>query len=164
MIREMKEGEEVSVRTLIAKFDFEDQALWRKQLKSLEECLQKSKAIRISREIEGKNAVYVAGEEGKIIGFCWCTVVDRGVDKQGEIVEFYVEKDFRSRGVGRDLVAIAKQFFIDEKVEVAFVWTHHGNQGAIELNKKAGFNEVTQLVMVFVPTTEATSQTSAEKL
>jgi ribosomal protein S18 acetylase RimI-like enzyme len=163
MIREMEKVEADFVRTLIAKLDFEDQTLWRKQLKSLEECLQKSNAIRISREIEGKNAIFVADEEGKIVGFCWCTVVDRGVDRQGEIAEFYVEKDFRSRGIGRDLIAVAKQFFIDEKVEVAFVWTHHANQAAIELYKMAGFNEVTQLVMAFVPTTQSTNQ-SAEKL
>ena len=163
MIREMNEGEEGSVRTLIAELDYEDQTLWRKQLKSLEECLQKSNAIRISREIEGKNAIFVADEESRIVGFCWCTVVDRGVDKQGEIAEFYIGKDFRSKGVGRDLIAVAKQFFIDEKVDVAFVWTHYANQAAIELYKKAGFNEVTQLVMAFVPTTQATNQ-SAEKL
>jgi hypothetical protein len=27
----------------------------------------------------------------------------------------------RSRGIGRDLIAVAKRFFIDEKVKVAFV-------------------------------------------
>jgi GNAT superfamily N-acetyltransferase len=163
MIREMRNGEEHSVRTLLAKLDYEDQILWHKGVKSLEECLQKSNAIRISREIEGKNAIFVADEEGKIVGFCWCIVVDRGVDKQGEIAEFYIEKDFRSRGIGRDLIAVAKQFFIDEEVDVAFVWTHHGNQAATELYKNAGFKEVTQLVMAFIPESKLTNQHS-EKL
>jgi len=163
MIREMRKGEEHSVRTLLAKLDYEDQILWHKGLKSFEECLQKSNAIPISRMIKGKNAIFVADECDKIIGFCWCTVVDRGVDKQGEIAEFYLEKDFRGRGIGRDLIAVAKQFFIDEKVEVAFVWTHHGNQTAIELYKNAGFKEITQLVMVFIPESQPTNQHS-EKL
>ena len=103
-------------------------------------------------------AIFVAEEDSKIVGLCWCTVVDRGVDKQGEIAEFYVEKEFRNRGIGKDLIAVAKQFFIDEKVEVAFVWTHHGNQAATELYESAGFKEVTQLVMAFVPELQPTNQ------
>jgi hypothetical protein len=83
MIREIERGEEGSVRTLLGKLDFEDRSLWQKQPKPLEECLLKYGATRVSREVEGKNRIFVADEEGKIVGFSWCTVVDRGVDKQG---------------------------------------------------------------------------------
>jgi ribosomal protein S18 acetylase RimI-like enzyme len=86
-----------------------------------------------------------------IVGLCWCTIVDRGVDKQGEVAEFYVESEFRGKGVGKELMAAAKQLFVDEQVVVAFVWTHHGNKAAIELYKNAGFKQVDQLVMTYVP-------------
>jgi ribosomal protein S18 acetylase RimI-like enzyme len=125
--------------------------LWRSQTKPLEEYLLKRNQKPISEKIEGKNAIFVAEEDGKIVGLCWCTAVDRGVDKQGELAEFYVEKEFRGRGIGADLIASAKQFFVDEKVEVAFVWAHRGNQAAIELYRGSGFKEVTQIVMAFVP-------------
>jgi len=151
MIRRMKYGEEDMVRALISELDYEDQTYWLKQTKPLEQCLAKSSRIPISEEIEGKNVIFVAEEDGKLVGLCWCSIVDRGVDKQGEIAEFYVEREYRSKGIGKELITAAKQLFISERVEVAFVWTHHGNKAAIELYKSVGFKEVDQLVMAFVP-------------
>lgn len=150
MIREMKLGEEDKVRELIAKLSYEDQTFWRKQTKSLEGYLAETSKIPISEEIKGKNVIFVAEEDGVIVGLCWCSIVDRGVDKQGEVAEFYVEREFRGKEVGKDLITAAKKLFIDEQVEVAFAWTHHGNKAAIELYKSAGFKEVDQLVMAYV--------------
>ena len=158
MIREMKYGEEDRVRTILAKLDYEDQVFHCKQPKSLEQCLAESSNVSLPERIEGKNAIFVAEEGGKVIGLCWCTVVDRGVDKQGEVAEFYVEEEFRGKGIGNELIAVAKQFFIDEKVTVAFVWTHRGNEPAIELYKSASFKEVDQLVMAFIPPKENENQ------
>lgn len=157
MIRQMRRREENSIRTLLAKLSYEDQIFWQRQVKPLEEYLEKCVKIKIGEEIEGKNVIFVAEESNNIVGFCWCSIVDRGVDKQGEIAEFYVEKEYRSRGIGHDLVVAAKQLFINEHVEVAFVWTHHGNQAAIELLEEAGFKKVDQIVMAFVPSQEKES-------
>lgn len=77
------------------------------------------------------------------MGLCWCTIVDRGIDKQAEIAEFYVERRHRGKGIGKELIKAAKQLFINEHVEVAFVWTHHGNKAALKLYKDAGFKEGT---------------------
>jgi ribosomal protein S18 acetylase RimI-like enzyme len=150
MIRKMKHGKEDSVRTLLAKLGFGDQTFWRRETKSLEEYLAESSRIALSEEIKGKNVFLVAEEDGKVVGFCWCTIVDRGIDKQGEVAEFYVEKEYRGKGIGKELLAAAKQLFIKEQVKVAFVWTHFGNEAAIALYKDAGFKEVDQLVMAFV--------------
>ena len=158
MIREMKHGEEDRVRAILAKLDYEDQVFHRKQAKSLEQWLAESSNVSITKRIEGKNVVFVAEEDGKVVGLCWCTVVDRGVDKQGEIAEFYVEEGFRGKGIGNALIAAAKQFFIDEKVTVAFVWSHRGNEPAIELYRNVGFREVDQLVMAFIPRKESGNQ------
>lgn len=152
MIRHMEPGEEYKVRRLIAQLSYEDQILWRKQTKSLEEYLEEYSKMPVSKEIEGKNAIFVAEKDSKIIGLCWCTIVDRGVDRQGEIAEFYVEGEYRRKGIGKELIKVAKQFFSNEKAEVAFVWTHHGNEAAIRLFRNVGFKEVTQLVMAFKPT------------
>ena len=150
MIRQMKHGEEDKIRELIAKLSYEDQTLWRKRIKPMEECLTESSRIPVSAEIKGKNVILVAEEDGTIVGLCWCSIVDRGVDKQAEIVEFYIEREYRGRGIGKELITAAKQLFINEQVEVAFVWTHHGNKAAIELYKDAGFKEVDQIVMALV--------------
>ena len=158
MIREMKHGEEDRVRAILAKLDYEDQVFHRKQAKSLEQWLAESSNVSITKRIEGKNVVFVAEEDGKVVGLCWCTVVDRGVDKQGEIAEFYVEEGFRGKGIGNALIATAKQLFINEKVTVAFVWSHLGNEPAIELYRNVGFREVDQLVMAFIPRKESGNQ------
>jgi ribosomal protein S18 acetylase RimI-like enzyme len=151
MIRQMRHGEEDQVRRLIANLDYENQVFWRKQAMTLEGCLTRSSRIPIREEIKGKNIILVAEEGNMIVGLCWCTIVDRGVDKQGEIAEFYVANEFRGKGVGKELMTAAKQVFIDEHVEVAFVWTHHDNISAVKLYEDSGFKEVTQLVMAFVP-------------
>jgi len=150
MIRQMKHREEDKIRELIARLSYEDQTLWRKQIKPLEEYLMESGRIPISEEIEGKNVIFVAEEEGMLVGLCWCTIVDRGVDKQAEVVEFYVEREYRGKGIGKELLTAAKQLFINEKVEIAFTWTHHGNEAAIKLYKDVGFKEVDQAVMALV--------------
>jgi len=151
MIRQMKHEEEDKVRALIAKLSYEDQVFWRGQTKSMEEYLVESSRIPTGEEIKGRNVILVAEEDGGIVGLCWCTIVDRGIDRQGELTEFYVEREFRGKGVGNELLAAAKRLFTNEQVGVAFVWTHHGNKDAIKLYKNAGFKEVDQLVMAFVP-------------
>lgn len=150
----MKLGEEDCIRALLARLSYEDQTFWRKQAKRLKEYLSKSSKIRVGEEIKGKNVILVAEEDSKIVGLCWCTIVDRGIDKQGEIAEFYVEKEYRGKNIGAELMAAAKQLFINEQVEVAFAWTHHGNEVAIKLYKNAGFKEVDQLVMALVLSTK----------
>lgn len=124
----------------------------------MEECLEKSRRIPVGEEIDGKNTILVAEEDGKMAGLCWCTIVDRGVDRQGEIAEFYVESEYGGKGIGKELITAAKQLFVDEQVEVAFVWTHRDNTSAIELYKSAEFREVTQLVLAFVPTGQSKTE------
>jgi len=148
-IRQMKHGEEDKVRELLVKLSHEDQTFWRKQIKPLEKYLVESIRKPVSEEIKGKNAIFVAEENGMIAGLCWCTIVDRGVDKR--VVEFYVEREFRGKGIGKELIAVAQQLFVNEHVEVAFAWTHRGNKAAIKLYENARFKEVDQLVMAFVP-------------
>ena len=147
----MELGEEGQVRRLLAELSYEDQALWREQAEPLEEYLEKYRKIPISHKVKGRSAIFVAEEEGKIVGLCWCTLVDRGIDRQGEIAEFYVEKEHRGKGIGNELLETSKQFFIRERAEVVFVWTHQGNEAAIELYENAGFKKVTQIVMAYAP-------------
>jgi len=93
----MEFGEEDEVRRLLAELSFEDQTLWRKEAKPFLECLEKYSRVPISRAVDGKNAIFIAEEEGKIIGLCWCTLVDRGIDRQGEISEFYIKEEHRGK-------------------------------------------------------------------
>jgi ribosomal protein S18 acetylase RimI-like enzyme len=147
----MERGEEDKVRGLIARLEYEDQVFRRNQSRPLSKCMEKRSSAPVRRRIAGKNVILVAEEDSTIMGLCWITIIDRGLDKQGEIAEFCVEKRFRRRGIGRELVMAAKQLFIDEHVNVAFAWTHHENKPAVKLYEKAGFKQVTQLVLAFVP-------------
>ena len=54
-------------------------------------------------------------------------------------------------GLGTELLMAARKLFVDEKVDVAVVWTRKENETAVKLYKKAGFNETTQLIMSFFP-------------
>jgi hypothetical protein len=96
MIRHMKRGEEDKVRELIARLEYEDQSSQRKQSKPLSEYMEKRFSVPVRRRIAGKNVILVAEEDETIAGLCWITIMDRGVDKQGEIAEFYVEKRFQT--------------------------------------------------------------------
>jgi L-amino acid N-acyltransferase YncA len=151
MIREMRSGEEDKIRELLAKLSFEDQTFWRKQTRSLENYAAKYDETPIGKKVKGENIILVAEDRGVIVGLCWCTIADRGIDRQGEVAEFYVEKEFRGKGVGRELLSVAKELFLSQNVEVAFAWTHHGNKAATKLYEEAGFKLVDQVVMAFVP-------------
>jgi ribosomal protein S18 acetylase RimI-like enzyme len=147
----MKRGEEDKIRELIARLEHEDQSFRRKEPKPLSEYMEKRCSVLVRTRITGKNVILVAEEDRRIVGLCWITITDRGVDKQGEIAGFYVENRFRRRGIGQELLMAARQVFINERVEVAFAWTHYENRAAVRLYEKAGFKQVTQLVLVFVP-------------
>ncbi|UCH32844.1 MAG: GNAT family N-acetyltransferase [Candidatus Bathyarchaeota archaeon] len=113
--------------------------------------MEKYSKIPINHVIKGKNAILVAEEERKIVGLCWCTLMDRGIDRQGEIAEFYIEEEHRDRGIGKELLETAKRFFTRGRAEVVFVWARHGNEAAKKLYRNAGFKEVTQLVRAYIP-------------
>lgn len=149
MIRHMQPNEEDDVRRLLAELSYEDQSFWAPRAKAFQEYVEKYRKAPVQVRISGKNAIFVAEDDEKLVGLCWCTMVDRGIDRQGEIAEFYVEKEYRGKGVGEELMEAAKQFFIDEEAEAVFVWTHQGNEAAIRLYEKAGFKQVTQIVMAF---------------
>jgi ribosomal protein S18 acetylase RimI-like enzyme len=149
MIRQMKPGEEDQVRALYAKLSFENQAFWREQTKPLKDYLTEARGIRMSGDLQGKNVILVAEQDEVVVGFCWCSIVNRGVDKQAEIAELYVDRKYRGKGVGEELLVAAKQLLAGEHVDVAFVWAHQGNKEAIELYRRVGFKEVDQLVLAF---------------
>lgn len=150
-IRRMRNCERQEIKDLIARLDYEDQAFWRKNARTLEECIARSKGIEISTQIKGNNVILVAEEKGTIVGLCWCTIVDQGIDRQAEITEFYVKSEFRGRGIGKELINAARRVFIKEKIDVVFVWTHRDNKAVIGLYKRAGFKETDQLVMSLMP-------------
>jgi ribosomal protein S18 acetylase RimI-like enzyme len=147
----MRVGEENRIRDLLAKLDYEDQIYWTPRAETLEQRQAKRSQVRISEDVRAKNVVFVGEEDNAIVGFCWCTVIDRGVDEQGDIAELYVEKEYRGEGIGAELITAATQLFIKEKLAVAFVFTHYDNEDAIKLYENAGFKKIKQLALYFVP-------------
>lgn len=142
MIREMRLGEEDTIRNLLAKWDFEEQMEPRhRQIKSFEELLAEKKKLEISTQVMAKNVIFVAEFNKAIVGLCWCTIVDNGLSKEGEIEEFFVMPEYRGKSIGVELLRAATNLFKEEEVEVAFVWTLKERKAAIKAYRKAGFKK-----------------------
>lgn len=152
VIREMRLGEEDVLRNLLAKGDFEEQMEPKhRQIKSFEELLAEKKKVEISTKVVAKNVIFVAEFNETLVGLCWCTIVDNGLSKEGEIEEFYVMPEYRGKSIGIELLRAATNLFKEEKVEVAFVWTLQERKAAIEAYKKAEFKKCQEPVFYYSP-------------
>ena len=146
----MHPSHESGVKRLISLLEYEIQEFHQNK-RSLDNFIDKNKNLELVNQIKGENIILVAEEDDQIIGLCWISVVDRGIDKQAEINEFYVESDFRKKGIGKKLLEEAKAELKKRNTEVIFVWTHEYNKKAINLYKKSGFKKSTQVVYYLIP-------------
>jgi ribosomal protein S18 acetylase RimI-like enzyme len=152
MIREMRLGEEYTIRNLLAEWDFEEQMEPKhRRIKSFEELLAEKKKVEISTQVTAKNVIFVAEFNEALVGLCWCTIVDNGLSREGKIEEFYVRPEYRGKSTGVELLRAAINLFKEEKVEVAFVWTLEERKPAIEAYKKTGFKKCQEPVFYYSP-------------
>ena len=88
----MHPSDESGVKRLISLLEYEIQEFHQNK-RSLDNFIDKNKNLELVNQIKGENIILVAEEDNQIIGLCWISVVDRGIDKQAEINEFYVKSD-----------------------------------------------------------------------
>ena len=89
--------------------------------------------------------VLVAVEDGKVIAYIRGTLTKTlhilNVRLRGTIDNFYVEEEYRGRGVAQNLIEELIKWFKEKNVDVMTLHTYPLNSGAIALYKKFGFKE-----------------------
>lgn len=101
-------------------------------------------AAFLARELEQPdNAVFVAEENGQVIGYAFAAV--EGYDYKalrgpaGVLHDILVEPGHRGRGAGRLLLDAALAFFKERGAPQVVLWTADRNEGAQRLFASAGF-------------------------
>lgn len=84
--------------------------------------------------------VFVAEEEGRIVGYI-TTVLDREAGK-GRIPNFAVDAAVRGRGLGRQLIEYALEYFRREGLDFATIETMTHNPIGQHLYPACGFQEI----------------------
>lgn len=84
--------------------------------------------------------VFVAEEDGRIVGYI-TTVLDREAGK-GRIPNFAVEASMRGRGLGRQLIEHALEYFRREGLAFAMIETMTHNPIGQHLYPSCGFQEI----------------------
>ncbi len=103
------------------------------------------KASHIDDDVRAHAAgIFVAEEEGKVVGYI-TTRLDRGA-KVGHIPNMAVHPDFQGRGIGRELIEAALDYFREQGMELARIETLVQNKRCMEFYPRIGFKEVARQV------------------
>jgi ribosomal protein S18 acetylase RimI-like enzyme len=98
---------------------------------------------------ERNGFIYLAEENGKIIGFIQGIINDNKSDvlyklshvpfSDGWIGELYVKPEFRGRGLGKQLIERARQYFRDNGCRFIRLTVLSDNADSVKIYKKLGF-------------------------
>ena len=99
----------------------------------------------------GENIILAARVGDRVVGLCWCVLFNPGSGLEAEVAEVYVDADFRSQGIGGQMLGQAVQLFRQRNVTFAAVWTRESNPQAVRLYEEAGFRRTEQLVLTWLP-------------
>jgi ribosomal protein S18 acetylase RimI-like enzyme len=99
----------------------------------------------------GENIILAARTGKKVVGLCWCVLFNPGTGLEAEVAEVYVDAEFRSQGIGGQLLRRAVELFRQRNVTFAAVWTRESNPQAVRLYEEAGFRRTEQLVLTWLP-------------
>ncbi len=92
---------------------------------------------------DNKNKVFVSVNKGNIVGYLKANLFCREpfLEKIGYVSELYVEKSYRSQGVGKQLLEEAIKWFKQQKLKWTTTSTHLLDSEAIIFWKKIGYEE-----------------------
>ncbi len=100
---------------------------------------------RAARYTFGEASIYdpvtkVAIDGDAIVGFVTCgTYRDLSLSDCGEVYALYVDPKYWQRGVGRELMASAKEYLLQLPFTRAYLWVLEGNQRAIAFYENDGW-------------------------
>jgi diamine N-acetyltransferase len=90
----------------------------------------------LEKSAKGELLVHLARDKGTLIGYCVSSVDS---EKQGEIESIYIEKEYRKRGIGDDLMKTALNWMDDRGVQTKIIGVAVGNEEAFGFYEKYGF-------------------------
>jgi ribosomal protein S18 acetylase RimI-like enzyme len=99
---------------------------------------QEKKRRSIEKELEKPELVFVAEEDGQVVGFI-TTQIDGDT---GRIPNLGVDSAYRGRGLGKALIAHALDFFRQQGLKLARIETLDQNEVGKNLYPKMGFQQV----------------------
>ncbi len=103
------------------------------------------KARHIDQDVAANaKGIFVAEAEGRVVGYI-TTLIDREPGK-GRIPNLAVAAEFRGRGLGRQLIERALDYFREEGLEYAMIETMAQNVAGNHVYPACGFVEVARQV------------------
>ena len=89
---------------------------------------------------------FVYEGEDKLLGFITVSVGSQGEGGEGEVMALYVDPDFWSSGVGRELMKFALGWLDEQGATVARLWVLEGNERGIHFYVSGGwaFDDLTR--------------------
>lgn len=88
--------------------------------------------------------ILVARDNDKMIGFITFDIeennyIDTNIKKFGEIIEIFVKKEYRKKGVGTKLIQKAEKFFINQEIKDVKIASSSFNDNASKFYDKNGY-------------------------
>src|SRR5947207_8425061 len=103
------------------------------------------KARHIDEDVAANpSGIFVAEAEGRVVGYI-TTLLDREAGK-GRIPNLAVAADFRNRGLGRQLIEYALEYFRKQGLEYAMIETMAQNVVGNHVYRECGFAEVARQI------------------
>lgn len=122
-----------------AKLNFEDYNLEEdygsRRCDALEEYLKEEKA-----------AAFVCAEENRLLGWIWCHEINRLSKRRLHIAEIAVSEDYRTKGVGSQLLKHVEQYAAENDYSEIDLLVTKSNQAAVRFYEKAAY-EVERYLM-----------------
>lgn len=75
------------------------------------------KTVQLDK-FRAQDKIFIAEENKKIVGFIWVCYIWYGISSAGYIENLYIEKKYRERDIGRQLVNHALKYFRRLKIKV----------------------------------------------
>jgi len=103
------------------------------------------KARHIDEDVAANSSgIFVAEAEGRVVGYI-TTLLDREAGK-GRIPNLAVAADFRNRGLGRQLIEYALEYFRKRGLEYAMIETMAQNAVGDHVYRECGFVEIARQI------------------
>ena len=104
--------------------------------------------IRLSLAVNDREDVFVAEQEGKLVGFC-CVQIFQSFCyevRYAEITELYVDDAYQRRGIGRELLGYVEQYYEDTDIKGFQLFTGGGNVSAQAFYEKLGYKRTSEVM------------------
>lgn len=97
------------------------------------------------KKYQGK--IWLAVDEGKVIGFVIGAIWEQsekskleiGPHKFGEVIDIYLEEDYRRKGIGKIMLQMMEKYFKEKGCDSMWILVFAPNENAHNMYKKFGF-------------------------